>query len=118
MAKNSTRAALVSTNSVCQGDSVGTLWKNLFAQKIHIDFAHRTFIWDSESAQKAHVHCVIVGFSSAPSSKPKIIFDVKKKIIAQNINAYLLDAPDIFVESRPKHLQNFVPLSRSKLPSC
>lgn len=68
------RAAFVSTNSICQGDSVGTLWKPLF-NDIHIDFAHRTFRWDSESAQKAHVHCVIVGFSSAPNPKPKIIFD-------------------------------------------
>ena len=103
------RAAFVSTNSICQGDSVATLWKPLFDQKIHIDFAYRTFRWDSESAQKAHVHCVIVGFSSAPNSKLKIIFDGDKKIIAANINAYLLDAPNIFVESRPNPLQDFVP---------
>ena len=102
------RAAFVSTNSICQGDSVGTLWKSLF-NDVHIDFAHRTFRWDSESAQKAHVHCVIVGFSSAPNNKPKVIFDGDKKIIASNINAYLLDAPNIFVESRPNHLQDFVP---------
>lgn len=102
------RAAFVSTNSICQGDSVATLWKPLF-DHVHIDFAYRTFRWDSESAQKAHVHCVIVGFSSAPNSKPKIIFDSDKKIIASNINAYLLDAPNIFVESRPNHLQDFVP---------
>ena len=102
------RAAFVSTNSICQGDSVATLWRPLF-DHIHIDFAYRTFRWDSESAQKAHVHCVIVGFSSAPNSKPKIIFDGDKKIIASNINAYLLDAPNIFVESRPNHLQEFVP---------
>ena len=102
------RAAFVSTNSICQGDSVATLWKPLF-NDIHIDFAHRTFRWDSESTQKAHVHCIIVGFSSAPNSKPKIIFDGDKKIIASNINAYLLDAPNIFVESRPNHLQDFVP---------
>ena len=102
------RAAFVSTNSICQGDSVATLWKTLF-NDIHIDFAHRTFRWDSESTQKAHVHCVIVGFSSAPTDKPKVIFDGDKKIFATNINAYLLDAPNIFVESRPNHLQNFVP---------
>ena len=102
------RAAFVSTNSICQGDSVATLWKPLF-DDVHIDFAYRTFRWDSESAQKAHVHCVIVGFSSTPNSKPKIIFDGDKKIIATNINAYLLDAPNIFVESRPNHLQDFVP---------
>ena len=102
------RAAFVSTNSICQGDSVATLWKPLF-NDIHIDFAHRTFHWNSESNQKAHVHCVIVGFSSAPNDKPKIIFDGDKKIFANNINAYLLDAPNIFVESRPNHLQDFVP---------
>ena len=102
------RAAFVSTNSICQGDSVATLWRPLF-NDVHIDFAYRTFRWDSESAQKAHVHCVIVGFSSAPNPKPKIIFDGDKKIIAANINAYLLDAPNIFVESRPNHLQDFVP---------
>ena len=102
------RAAFVATNSICQGDSVATLWRPLF-NDVHIDFAHRTFRWDSESTQKAHVHCVIVGFSSAPNSKPKIIFDGDKKIIASNINAYLFDAPNIFVESRPNHLQDGVP---------
>ncbi|MBQ4403346.1 MAG: class I SAM-dependent DNA methyltransferase [Selenomonadaceae bacterium] len=109
MANNSTRAALVSTNSVCQGDSVGTLWKNLFKQGIHIDFAHRTFKWLSDSENMAHVHCVVVGFSSAPNKKPKIIFDGGKIFIASNINAYLVDGDDIFVESRPNPLQNGVP---------
>ena len=102
------RAVFVSTNSICQGDSVGTLWRPLF-NNVHIDFAYRTFTWDSESIQKAHVHCVIVGFSSAHNDKPKIIFDGDKKIFATNINTYLLDAPNIFVESRPNHLQDFVP---------
>ena len=108
--RNSTcRAAFVATNSISQGETVTRLWKNLFAAGNHIDFAHRTFIWNSESTQKAHVHCVIVGFSSAHNIKPKIIFDGDKKISAANINAYLLDAPDIFVDSRPNHIQDFVP---------
>ena len=108
--RNSTcRAAFVATNSISQGETVTRLWKNLFAAGNHIDFAHRTFIWNSESTQKAHVHCVIVGFSSAHNIKPKIIFDGDKKISAANINAYLLDAPDIFVDSRPNHIQGGVP---------
>lgn len=100
----------MSTNSICQGDSVATPWRPLFNAGIHIDFAHRTFCWDSESTQKAHVHCVIVGFSSATNDTPKIIFDGNKKIIATNINAYLLDADNIFVESQQNHLQDFVPV--------
>ena len=94
------RAALVSTNSICQGDSVSTLWKPLFKSGVHIDFAHRTFRWDSESSSKAHVHCVIVGFSVTDNSKPKIIFSGENSQIVQHINAYLVDAEDIFVESR------------------
>lgn len=109
MSNNFTRAALVSTNSVCQGDSVGTLWKNLFAAGIHIDFAHRTFKWLSDSENMAHVHCVVVGFSSASNDKPKKIFDGDKIIIAQNINAYLVDGENIFVESRNSPLQDGVP---------
>lgn len=103
------RCAFVSTNSICQGDSVGTLWKNLFTAGIHIDFAHRTFKWLSDSDNMAHVHCVIVGFSSAPNPKPKLLFDGDKVTIASNINAYLVDGEDIFVESRNKHLQDDVP---------
>ncbi|MBR0061290.1 MAG: class I SAM-dependent DNA methyltransferase, partial [Selenomonadaceae bacterium] len=109
MKGSTARAAFVSTNSIAQGETVPRLWKNLFDAQNHIDFAYRNFRWDSESNQKAHVHCVIVGFSSAHNPKPKIIFDGKKKILAANINAYLLDAPNIFVDSRPKPLQNFVP---------
>ena len=56
------RCAFVSTNSICQGDGVAALWKPLFAQGLEIDFAHRTFRWDNEATEKAHVHCVIVGF--------------------------------------------------------
>ena len=58
-----TRTALVSTNSICQGESVATLWRPLLDRGLTIDFAHRPFCWDSESTEKAHVHCVIVGFS-------------------------------------------------------
>lgn len=58
-----TRCALVSTNSICQGEQVANLWKPLMDLGIHIDFAHTTFRWDSEAADKAHVFCIIVGFS-------------------------------------------------------
>ena len=100
------RAALVSTNSITQGDAVATLWKPLFAEGAHIDFAHRTFRWDSESNSKAHVHCVIVGFSTAPSDKPRIIFAGEQGHEAKNINAYLMDADNVFVESRQHPICN------------
>ena len=101
MRTNDARTAFVSTNSVAQGETVARLWKNLDA---HIDFAHKTFVWDSESADKAHVHCVVIGFSVAPNDKPKKLFTGKDFVVAENINAYLLDANNILVESRSKPL--------------
>ena len=97
-----TRAALVSTNSICQGGSVTNLWKPLFIQhNVHIDFAYRTFRWDSEADIKAHVHCVIIGFSKAPNEKPKTIYlSDNHALQAANINGYLLDAPNVFIEKR------------------
>jgi len=97
---HSIRCALVSTNSITQGGAVANLWKPLMEAGIHIDFAWRTFIWDSEANMKAHVHCVIVGFSRVPNSTPKRIYDKDKVIPAKTINGYLLDAPSIFIEKR------------------
>ena len=96
------RTAFVSTNSITQGEQVAGVWKPLYDHfGIHIDFAHRTFRWDSEANMKAHVHCVIVGFSTAPKPKRRIYVDKRFKE-AENINAYLVEAPDIFIESRTK----------------
>ncbi len=78
----------------------------LFAEGVHIDFAHRTFRWDSEASIKAHVHCVIVGFSLAISNKARVIFTNETAQNAANINGYLLDAEDIFVDSRSKPICN------------
>ena len=96
-------AALVSTNSISQGEQVANLWQPLFAGGIRINFAHRTFRWDSEASLKAHVHVVVVGFSYVESTK-KFLFENGKMKEANHINAYLIDAPDTFVYSRSKPL--------------
>ncbi len=93
------RTALVSTNSICQGEQVANLWQPLFADGLQINFAHRTFRWDSEASLKAHVHCVIVGFSYQ-DVKPRVIFEGDRSAEVSNINAYLTEAPNVFVESR------------------
>ena len=93
-------AALVSTNSITQGEQVANLWKPLMKAGVHIDFAWRTFVWDSESNHKAHVHCVIVGFSVGHSDRTRIIYDGNSVCEAKNINGYLIDYDNVFVESR------------------
>ena len=95
--------AFVSTNSITQGEQVAPLWGNIMdAYNIHINFAYRTFIWDSEASVKAHVHCVIIGFSSGWSRKQKVIFTESSSEAATNINPYLLDAPDVIIDSYTK----------------
>lgn len=99
------RAALVSTNSITQGEQVAAIWKPLKEMfGVQIDFAYRTFRWDSEASLKAHVHCVIVGFSDTPNDKPKLLFDNGQVSEVENINGYLIGAPDLFVENRTKPL--------------
>ena len=95
--------ALVSTNSITQGEQVAGIWKPLYEQfGIHIDFAHRTFRWDSEASIKAHVHCVIVGFSCCINNEKKTLYEDGNCIFVDNINPYLIVTQDIFVESRNK----------------
>jgi type I restriction-modification system DNA methylase subunit len=109
------RTALVSTNSITQGEQVAAIWKPLkYLFGIHIDFAHRTFRWDSEASLKAHVHCVIVGFSNV--NVPKVIYDNNKQKKADNINAYLIDALDVFLESKSKPISNVPQMSSGGKP--
>ncbi|MBO5575387.1 MAG: class I SAM-dependent DNA methyltransferase [Ruminococcus sp.] len=111
------RTALVSTNSITQGEQVAILWRTLFEMGVHIDFAHRTFRWDNrgidEKGKKkktddymAAVHVVIVGFSVAPSTAPKRLFDNGTEKIVRNINGYLVEADDIVIDSRAKPICN------------
>ena len=93
------QAAFVSTNSICQGEQVASLWEKLFDEGLSINFAHRTFRWDSEATLKAHVHCVIVGFGYREIA-PKMLFDNGQSKQVDHINAYLTDAPDVFVKKR------------------
>lgn len=98
------RTTLVSTNSITQGEQVANIWKPLYERfGIHIDFAWRTFRWDSEANEKAHVHCVIVGFSEKRKDGEKVLCQsdgLKKDCF--NINPYLVEADNFFIESRSK----------------
>ena len=110
-------AAFVSTNSICQGEQVAGVWKPLFDRfGIHIDFGYRSFIWDSEADQKAHVHCVIVGFSRTGRKEKKIYFE-DTVIQAGNISPYLIDAPDTFIESRKKPLCDVPEMTTGNRPA-
>lgn len=100
-------SALVSTNSITQGEQPAILFKPLFEKGISIDYCHRTFRWDSEASIKAHVHCVIVGFSYVNISE-KYIYESDRLSKVNNINAYLIGSDNVFVENRTTPLSNNV----------
>ena len=98
---NNVKTALVSTNSVVQGEQPVQIWKPIFDDYgMKIDFAYRTFIWTSAAKGKAAVHCVIVGFSHKHNKIKKVLYDGELIMKVQNINAYLVDAPNILIQGR------------------
>ena len=94
------QAALVSTNSLCQGESVANLWQPLISYGLVINFAHRTFQWDSEASIKAHVHCVIIGFSNFDKEYKAIYKSNGQFNNAKNIHPYLIDMQNVFIANR------------------
>lgn len=117
------RVAFVSTNSIVQGEQVKPLWERMFNDfKNKIDFAYSTFIWDSESNSKAHVHCVIIGFSDKANKNKKVLYSNDTNRIVNNINGYLIDAPNVFLTNKstpicpvPKMQNGNVPLDGDAL---
>ena len=112
------KTALVSTNSITQGEQVAAVWKPLCEQfGIHIDFAHKTFRWDSEASLKAHVHCVIVGFSCFDDKRKRKLYSNDRVQLVDNINFYLVDANNIFVESCSKPICNVPKMTTGNRPA-
>ncbi len=117
MQNTNIRTAFVSTNSITQGEQVAGVWKPLYDRfGIHIDFAHRTFRWDSEASLKAHVHCVIVGFSIAENTKKRALYSSERFQLVDNINAYLVEAANIFVDNRSKPICNVSEMAKGSIP--
>lgn len=93
--------AFVSTNSICQGSQAPVLWSVLLVElKVHINFAYRTFIWNSEAKEKAHVHCIIIGFSKENKKDKKIYSSSGNYELVNNISPYLTNGSNIFVTKR------------------
>ena len=106
------RSALVSTNSICQGQQVKPIWDRMFSEGNHIDFCWRTFVWNSEAVDQAHVHCVIVGFSREDGVSKTIFMEDGTAHSASNINGYLEDRPNISLERRKASICNALPMVR------
>lgn len=108
--------AFVSTNSITQGEQVAILWKDILERGVNINFAYRTFRWDSEASLKAHVHCIIIGFSFIKRTE-KYLYENDKVKKANNINPYLIDAPNVYIESHSSPLCNVPKMDFGSMPN-
>jgi hypothetical protein len=104
------KAAFVSTNSICQGEQVALIWPHLISEQIEIDFAHQSFKWTNNAKGNAGVTVIIVALRNT-SNKAKYIFTDNLKKLAKNINPYLLDSSNIMVTGRSKPISKFPEIS-------
>lgn len=110
------QVAFVSTNSICQGESVSILWSYLFNKGVVINFAYKSFIWNSEALDKAHVYCVVIGFAKVSRNCKKIFSDDNYSIV-DNINGYLIAADNVFLEARGKNRNNLPEMTKGSQPT-
>ncbi|WP_199170167.1 DNA methyltransferase [Hydrogenovibrio sp. SC-1] len=115
------QTAFVSTNSICMGEQTGVLWQPMLDMGIKINFAHRTFAWDNDAKGKASVHCIIVGFAHFDRSE-KWLYDypdikgAPNRLTVENVNPYLVDAPNAVVLGRSKPLVDVSPMVYGNKP--
>jgi hypothetical protein len=102
------KSALVSTNSVCQGQQVAILWPLIFALNREIYFAHASFKWTNLASHNAGVTVVIVGLRQSMPRDPKRLFangpegaTVRE---VYNINPYLIPGKNVVVRKASKPL--------------
>ena len=107
--------AFVSTNSITQGEQVRPLWEPILSAGLHINYAYRTFKWESDANSKAQVHCVIISVSKKEREN-KFIVENEKKFAATHINGYLIDAPDFYITSRGSEPKGFPKLTQGNKP--
>lgn len=115
------RTAFVSTNSITQGEQVAILWKLIIEDmKMEMDFGYETFKWSNEARGKAAVHCVIIGYSDmifGYKGEKNIYKTDGTKTVARNINGYLKDAPNVYIESRRKPICNTSDMKFGSMPN-
>ena len=108
--------AFVSTNSICQGLLVALTWPRILTDKLEISFAYQSFKWINNAKGNAGVTVIIVGLRNI-SNKPKYIFTESIAKQAKNVNAYLLDSSDIYINSLNKSISGFPPMNFGNMPA-
>lgn len=112
-------AALVSTNSICQGRSVPILWPRIFETGSTIHFAHTSFKWANLASHNAGVTVVIVGLSRRATAKRAIYHSEDGETLSRevrNISPYLINGENTIVDSRRRPLSKLPEMSFGNMP--
>jgi hypothetical protein len=116
-----TVAAFVSTNSICQGRQVATLWPLIFSSKHQITFAHTSFKWANLASHNAGVTVAIVGISQKTPGARRLYsladdgsVTVKE---AAHINAYLASAGNVVIDARSQPISALSSMSFGSMPN-
>lgn len=113
---NNAKYAFVSTNSICQGEQVSMLWRNIFALNLNIFFARTSFKWSNNAKNNAAVICTIIGVSNNNNDKKQLYNESTNEChLVDNINPYLSAGGNIIVEKLPL-IQNVPPMLFGSMP--
>ncbi len=114
--KANAKCAFVSTNSICQGSQVASLWPSILTDKLEIDFVHQSFKWSNNAKAKAAVIVIILGIRNI-STKPKFIFNKTLKTVVRNISPYLVEGDNVYVYGRRNQLSNVPSMNFGSMPN-
>lgn len=107
--------AFVSTNSICQGVQVPIIWPQIFNRGQEIFFVHKDFYWSNNASNNANVICVVVGVAKKWTG-PKYIYREALRQTVENINAYLVNGPNIIIEKHPESISGLPPMVAGNIP--
>ncbi|WP_050383601.1 class I SAM-dependent DNA methyltransferase [Bradyrhizobium pachyrhizi] len=113
-------AALVATNSICQGVQVPILWPLIFSTGHKIHFAHTSFRWSNLASNNAGVTVIIVGISNHHQGAARLcsVDDGGRVVVqeASNINAYLVAGRDIDIQPSKKSISGTAYMDLGNMP--
>ena len=114
------KIAFVTTNSICQGQHVPLLWPLIYETGHIINFAYTSFKWSNLASHNAGVTVAVIGLSKPDNLMHKLYSsnETNESIIKKvsNINAYLIDGPDILVEKKSNPISSLPEMKYGNYP--
>lgn len=118
ISRSNSQLAFVATNSIVQGLHISMLFPHILTEHVEIGYAYTSFKWTNNAKGNAGVTVIVLSLRPEGIKSPKYIFSGGVRTEAKNINWYLLDSPNIVLDS-PRHpiSNEFPPMVYGNKPS-